>query len=59
MDKNKEINTPSPVIIYVFGNGWMYGDKVIPSAIEPIIDLLKNEGYVENPFSISLFCMFI
>ncbi len=43
--KNKEINTPSPVIIYVFGNGWMYGDKVIPSAIEPIIDLLKNEGY--------------
>ncbi|WP_299995208.1 prolyl oligopeptidase family serine peptidase [uncultured Clostridium sp.] len=43
--KNKKINTPSPVIIYVFGNGWMYGDKVIPSAIEPIIDLLKNEGY--------------
>ncbi len=43
--KNKEINTLSPVIIYVFGNGWMYGDKVIPSAIEPIIDLLKNEGY--------------
>ncbi len=43
--KNKKINTPSPVIIYVFGNGWMYGDKVIPSDIEPIIDLLKNEGY--------------
>lgn len=43
--KNNDINTPSPVIIYVFGNGWMYGDKVIPTAIKPIIDLLKDEGY--------------
>lgn len=42
---NKEANEATPVIIYVFGNGWMYGDKVIPSAIESIIDLLKDEGY--------------
>ncbi|WP_294129760.1 alpha/beta hydrolase [uncultured Clostridium sp.] len=42
---NKEAKEPTPVIIYVFGNGWMYGDKVIPSAIESIIDLLKDEGY--------------
>lgn len=42
---NKEAKEATPVIIYVFGNGWMYGDKVIPSAIESIIDLLKDEGY--------------
>ena len=42
---NKEANKPTSAIIYVFGNGWMYGNKVIPSAIEPIIDLLKDEGY--------------
>ena len=42
---NKEAKEPTPVIIYVFGNGWMYGDKVIPSAIESIIDLFKDEGY--------------
>lgn len=42
---NKEAKETTPVIIYVFGNGWMYGDKVIPSAIESIIDLLKDEGY--------------
>ena len=35
---NEEAVAPSPVIIYVFGNGWMYGDKVIPSAIESIIN---------------------
>lgn len=42
---DKKANEATPVIIYVFGNGWMYGDKVIPSDIESIIDLLKDEGY--------------
>ena len=42
---NEEIKDPKPVIIYVFGNGWMYGDKVIPEAISSIIDLLKDEGF--------------
>lgn len=41
--KNSE--APTPVIIYVFGNGWIYGDKVIPSGISSIIDLLKDQGY--------------
>lgn len=36
---------PSPVILYVFGNGWTYGDKAIPSGIESIINLLKKQGY--------------
>lgn len=38
-------DSPSPVIIYVFGNGWTDGDKVIPSGIHPIINLLQEEGY--------------
>lgn len=42
---NKEAKEATPIIIYVFGNGWIYGDKVIPSAIESIINLLKDEGY--------------
>lgn len=42
---NEELKEPKPVIIYVFGNGWMYGDKVIPQAISSIIDLLKDEGF--------------
>lgn len=42
---SNELNEPKPVIIYVFGNGWMYGDKSIPSAISSIIDLLKDEGF--------------
>lgn len=42
---SNESDEPKPVIIYVFGNGWMYGDKVIPSAISSIIDLLKDEGF--------------
>lgn len=42
---NKEAKEATPIIIYIFGNGWIYGDKVIPSAIESIINLLKDEGY--------------
>lgn len=42
---SNDLSKPKPVIIYVFGNGWMYGDKVIPSAISSIIDLLKDEGF--------------
>ena len=42
---NKEAKEATPIIIYVFGNSWIYGDKVIPSAIESIINLLKDEGY--------------
>lgn len=42
---NEEIKEAKPVIIYVFGNAWLYGDKVIPEAISSIIDLLKDEGF--------------
>ena len=43
--KSKNNNKKSPVIIYVFGNGWIDGSKVIPSGISPIVNLLLEEGY--------------
>ena len=41
----KTINSPSPVIIYVFGDGWTSGTKSIPSEIMPIIDTLRDYGF--------------
>ena len=35
----------SPVIIYVFGDSWMYGNKNLPSELSPIIEILRNEGF--------------
>lgn len=38
-------NDLKPVIIYVFGDAWIKGNKKIPSAISPLIELLKEEGF--------------
>lgn len=35
----------SPVIIYVHGGSWAYGDKNIPSVLTPILDSFREEGY--------------
>lgn len=35
----------SPVIIYVFGDSWMYGNKNLPSELSPIIETLREEGF--------------
>ena len=43
--ENNNETKPKPVIIYVFGDAWIKGEKVIPSAISPLIELLKEEGY--------------
>lgn len=40
----KELEGGSPVLIYVFGNAWIYGEKTIPTALSPIIDALRDEG---------------
>ena len=42
--ENNNETKPKPVIIYVFGDAWIKGEKVIPSAISPLIELLKDEG---------------
>lgn len=39
---NKEY---SPVIIYVFGDSWMYGNKNFPTELSPIIETLREEGF--------------
>ena len=41
----KTNKSPSPVIIYVFGDSWMYGNKNLPSELSPIIEILRNEGF--------------
>lgn len=35
----------SPVIIYVFGDSWMYGNKNLPTELSPIIEALREEGF--------------
>ncbi|MDV4151080.1 alpha/beta hydrolase [Clostridium sp. AL.422] len=42
----KELKNGSPVIIYVHGGSWVYGDKEIPNAISPLLDAFRDEGYV-------------
>ncbi|MDU5105336.1 alpha/beta hydrolase [Clostridium sp.] len=41
----KEVKNGSPVIIYVHGGSWVYGDKEIPDAISPLLDAFREEGY--------------
>lgn len=35
----------SPVIMYVHGGCWAYGDKSIPDALTPVLDSFREEGY--------------
>ena len=41
----KEMESGSPVIIYVFGDSWMYGNKNLPAELAPIIETLRKEGF--------------
>lgn len=41
----KELKGGSPVILYVHGGSWVYGDKEIPKIISPILDAFREEGY--------------
>lgn len=41
----KVIEGGSPVILYVFGDSWMYGSKDLPSQLSPIIETLREEGF--------------
>ncbi|WP_055665763.1 alpha/beta hydrolase [Desnuesiella massiliensis] len=34
----------SPVIIYIHGGGWSYGDKALDNNVSPIIDKIREEG---------------
>lgn len=41
----KNLRGGSPVIIYVHGGSWVYGDKSIPSIISPLLQSFQEEGY--------------
>lgn len=38
-------NKPSPVILYVHGGSWVYGDNGIPIGLEPILNAFNMRGY--------------
>lgn len=42
---NKRISKGSPVILYVHGGSWAYGDKTLPQVFTPILDSFRDEGY--------------
>lgn len=41
----KTIKGGSPVILYVHGGSWVYGDKNIPDLISPVLDSFREEGF--------------
>lgn len=51
----KKLSKGSPVILYVHGGSWVYGDKSIPSTIAPLLDTLRDEGYTIISTSYELF----
>lgn len=41
----KDLPKGSPVILYVHGGAWVYGDKNIPSIVSPLLDIFRDEGF--------------
>ena len=41
----KKIYKKSPVILYVHGGSWVYGDKSLPAALTPVLDTFREQGY--------------
>ncbi|MGL5087045.1 MAG: prolyl oligopeptidase family serine peptidase [Clostridium sp.] len=41
----KVLKGGSPVILYVHGGSWVYGDKSIPDIISPVLDAFRDEGF--------------
>lgn len=42
---NKIISKGSPVILFVHGGSWAYGDKSLPQIFTPVLDSFRDEGY--------------
>lgn len=45
-EAKKVLKKGSPVILYVHGGSWVYGNKEIPEAISPLLDAFREEGFV-------------
>ena len=41
----KQVYKSSPVLLYVHGGSFAYGDKSIPSALSPVLDTFREQGY--------------
>lgn len=41
----KKLKGGSPVILYVHGGSWMFGDKNIPPELSPILDSFREQGF--------------
>ena len=41
----KKVYKSSPVLLYVHGGSFAYGDKSIPNALSPILDTFREQGY--------------
>lgn len=41
----KNIYKKSPVILYVHGGSWVYGDKSLPTVLTPVFDTFREQGY--------------
>lgn len=41
----KIVKGGSPVILYVHGGSWVYGNNEIPEAISPLLDAFREEGF--------------
>ncbi|MDD6794452.1 MAG: alpha/beta hydrolase [Clostridiaceae bacterium] len=41
----KQLKNGSPVLLYVHGGSWTYGDKGIPSMLSPLLDSFRDQGY--------------
>lgn len=41
----RQVYNASPVLLYVHGGSFAYGDKNIPDALNPLLDTFRNQGY--------------
>lgn len=41
----KNVYKKSPVILYVHGGSWVYGDKSLPEVLTPVLDTFREQGY--------------
>lgn len=41
----KQLKGGSPVILYIHGGSWVYGDKSIPDVIAPILESFRQQGF--------------
>jgi acetyl esterase/lipase len=41
----RQVYKSSPVLLYVHGGSFAYGDKSIPDALSPLLDTFRSQGY--------------